>query len=92
MSTVFESWADPNEIVAEVLTNGIAGIVGSQVEVQEKMAVVLYLVDLLERSASTFIITSDPTRTLTYVFDSAAFEAETARRLVEKALCSSPPK
>lgn len=83
MTTIFDSSADPNEIVAEVLCNGIAGLHGAQVEVQDKMAVVLYLVDLLERSASTFIITSAPGPTLAYVYDSHAYEAETVRHLVE---------
>ncbi|WP_289537826.1 hypothetical protein [Pseudomonas sp. SO81] len=83
MTTIFNSSADPNEIVAEVLSNGIAGIRGAQVEVQDKVAVVRYLVDLLERSASTLILTSALEPTLVYVYDSDAYEAETARRLVE---------
>jgi hypothetical protein len=89
MTTVFDSSADPNEIVAEVLTNGIAGLQGAQVEVLEKVAVVLYLVDLLERSASTFI-TAAPMPTLVYVFNSDAYEAETARCLVESERAGPP--
>lgn len=90
MTPIFDSSADPNEIAAEVLSNGIAGLTGTATDVQEKIAVVLYLVDLLERSAATFTVSSVPIAMLAYVYDSDIYQPEVARRLVESPPISPP--